>query len=200
VPALILDGVCIVISPLIALMEDQVAQLKKRRIRAEAIHSGLSRSEIDIILDNCVYGDIKLLYLSPERVQTEIFTERLKRMKISFVAVDEAHCISQWGYDFRPPYLQIASIREEKPNIPFLALTASATAEVKNDIISKLQLKEPAFFQRSFARPNISFAVRHTENNENCLMYYRKSPVLPLFMCGRAKQRKIYRNGLTGRA
>jgi ATP-dependent DNA helicase RecQ len=170
VPALMKEGVCLVISPLIALMEDQVMQLKKRGIRAEAIHSGMTRREIDVLLDNCVYGDVKLLYLSPERVQTEIFIERLKRMKVSFVAIDEAHCISQWGYDFRPPYLQLASIREIKPNIPFLALTASATAEVKKDIVDYLKLKQPVFFQQSFARPNISFAVRHSENKEKKLL------------------------------
>jgi ATP-dependent DNA helicase RecQ len=170
VPALMKEGVCLVISPLIALMEDQVMQLKKRGIRAEAIHSGMTRNEIDILLDNCVYGDIKLLYLSPERVQTEIFIERFKRMKVSCVAIDEAHCISQWGYDFRPPYLKISSIREIKPEIPFLALTASATAEVKKDIIDYLKLKKPSFFQRSFARPNISFAVRHSENKEKKLL------------------------------
>jgi ATP-dependent DNA helicase RecQ len=166
VPALMMEGICIVISPLIALMEDQVAQLKKKNIRAEAIHSGLKYSEIDILLDNCVYGDIKLLYVSPERVQTEIFKERLKKMKVSFVAVDEAHCISQWGYDFRPSYLKIVTLREEKPALSFLALTASATAEVKQDIIEKLELRSASVFQRSFARPNISFAVRQTENKE----------------------------------
>ena len=145
-------------------------QLKKRGVRAEAIHSGMTRNQIDVLLDNCVYGDIKLLYVSPERIQTEIFIERLKRMNVSFVAIDEAHCISQWGYDFRPPYLQIASIRELKPDIPFLALTASATAEVKKDIIDHLKLQQVSFFQRSFARPNISFAVRHTENKEKKLL------------------------------
>jgi ATP-dependent DNA helicase RecQ len=170
VPAVMMEGVCLVVSPLIALMEDQVMHLKKRGIRAEAIHSGMSRSEIDILLDNCVYGDVKLLYVSPERLLTEIFIERFKRMKVSFVAIDEAHCISQWGYDFRPPYLKIAELRDEKPAISFLALTASATAEVKQDIAEKLQLKSPAIFQRSFARPNISFAVRHTENKERKLL------------------------------
>ena len=170
VPALMKPGICLVLSPLIALMEDQVMQLKKRGVRAEAIHSGMTRNQIDVLLDNCVYGDIKLLYVSPERIQTEIFLERLKRMNVSFVAIDEAHCISQWGYDFRPPYLQIASIRELKPDIPFLALTASATAEVKKDIIDHLKLQQVSFFQRSFARPNISFAVRHTENKEKKLL------------------------------
>ena len=170
VPALMMEGVCIVVSPLIALMEDQVQHLKKKKINAEAIHSGLSKSEIDILLDNCVYGNIKLLYVSPERLQTEIFIERFKRMNVSFVAIDEAHCISQWGYDFRPPYLKIAALREYKPEISFLALTASATAEVKKDISSKLELKTPLLFQRSFARPNISFAVRHTESKEKKLL------------------------------
>ena len=156
VPALMMEGVCIVVSPLIALMEDQVQHLKKKKINAEAIHSGLSKSEIDILLDNCVYGNIKLLYVSPERLQTEIFIERFKRMNVSFVAIDEAHCISQWGYDFRPPYLKIAALREYKPEISFLALTASATAEVKKDISSKLELKTPLLFQRSFALNSIT--------------------------------------------
>ena len=170
VPALVLNGFCIVISPLIALMEDQVLQLKKRNIRAEAVHSGMKYSEIDILLDNCIYGDIKLLYVSPERIQTDIFIERFRKMNVSFIAVDEAHCISQWGYDFRPSYLQLASLREEKPDLPVLALTASATAEVKQDIISKLNLRSPSVFQRSFARENISFAVRQTENKERKML------------------------------
>ena len=169
VPAMMMEGVCVVISPLIALMEDQVAHLKKRGVNAVAIHSGLKRSEIDILLDNCVYGNVKLLYVSPERIQTEIFIERFRRMKVSFVAIDEAHCISQWGYDFRPPYLLIAKIREER-KIPFLALTASATADVKRDIVAKLEMKSPAHFQRSFARPNISFAIRESENKEKKLL------------------------------
>jgi ATP-dependent DNA helicase RecQ len=155
VPALMLDGICIVISPLIALMEDQVMQLKNRNIRAEAIHSGMKRSEIDILLDNCIYGDVKLLYVSPERIQTEIFIERFRKMKVSFVAVDEAHCISQWGYDFRPSYLEIASLREEKPSIPFLALTASATGVVKLDIIIRLRLISHSGLQRGCDGRNI---------------------------------------------
>jgi ATP-dependent DNA helicase RecQ len=169
VPAIMMEGICIVISPLIALMEDQVAHLKKRGVNAVAIHSGLKRSEIDFLLDNCVYGKVKLLYVSPERIQTDIFIERFRRMKVSFVAIDEAHCISQWGYDFRPPYLLIAKIREDR-RIPLLALTASATADVKRDIVAKLEMKSPAFFQRSFARPNISFAIRRTENKDRKLL------------------------------
>lgn len=171
VPALLLQGVCIVITPLIALMKDQVEQLKKRGILAVAIHSGMNRSEIDILLDNCIYGSVKFLYVSPERLQTELFIERVKQMKVGLIAVDEAHCISQWGYDFRPPYLQITTLRELKPATPVIALTATATLVVKEDIMSKLAFREPAgVFQRSFARDNLSFVVRKTENKERKLL------------------------------
>jgi ATP-dependent DNA helicase RecQ len=170
VPALCMEGTCVVITPLIALMQDQVARLKQRGIVAVAIHSGLSRQEIDILLDNCVYGTVKFLYVSPERLQTEIFQERFKRMNVRLVAIDEAHCISQWGHDFRPPYLQIKILRELQPGITFMALTASATAKVKADISQQLQLRTPAVFQISFARPNISFVVRKTENKEKKLL------------------------------
>ncbi len=170
VPGLLLDGITIVISPLIALMQDQVQLLKKKGIPALAVHSGMRRSEIDIALDNCVYGKYKFLYLSPERLQTELFRERFKKMNVSFIAVDEAHCISQWGYDFRPPYLLIKDLREIKPDIRFLALTATATPEVKNDIVEKLELKAPAIFQKSFARSNLSLVVRKTENKEKKLL------------------------------
>jgi ATP-dependent DNA helicase RecQ len=171
VPALLLEGVCIVITPLIALMKDQVEQLKRRGILAVAIHSGMNRSEIDILLDNCIYGSVKFLYVSPERLQTELFIERAKRMKVGLIAVDEAHCISQWGYDFRPPYLQITTLRELKPATPVIALTATATLVVKEDIMSKLAFREPAgVFQRSFARDNLSFVVRKTENKERKLL------------------------------
>lgn len=170
VPALIMEGICIVITPLIALMQDQVAQLKKRGINAVAIYSGLGRGEIDILLDNCVYGSVKFLYVSPERLQTEIFKERFVKMNVQMVAIDEAHCISQWGHDFRPPYLQIRILRELKPDISFMAVTASATARVKEDIILQLGLKKPSMFQISFARPNISFVVRKTENKEKKLL------------------------------
>jgi ATP-dependent DNA helicase RecQ len=170
IPAMCTDGICVVITPLIALMQDQVSELRKKEISAVAIHSGLGRQEIDVLLDNCVYGSIKFLYVSPERVQTEIFQERFKRMNVSLVAIDEAHCISQWGHDFRPPYLQIKILRELKPKISFMALTASATSKVKEDISKQLQLKAPAVFQISFARPNISFVVRKTENKEKKLL------------------------------
>jgi ATP-dependent DNA helicase RecQ len=171
VPALVLDGLCIVISPLIALMKDQVEQLRQKEILAVAIHSGMSRREIDILLDNCIYGDIKFLYVSPERLQTEIFLERFKRMNIGLIAVDEAHCISQWGYDFRPPYLQIANLREIKPEVPVIALTASATAQVQDDIRGKLAFKDnQKIFRKSFARTNLSFVVRKSENKEKKLL------------------------------
>jgi ATP-dependent DNA helicase RecQ len=171
VPGLYLEGLCIVISPLIALMKDQVEQLKKRDILAEAIHSGMRRQEIDLLLDNAVYGKTKFLYVSPERLQTEIFIERVKRMKIGLIAVDEAHCISQWGYDFRPPYLRINDLRELLPGVPLIALTASATARVQEDIIEKLSFRKPAsVFRKSFARDNLSFVVRKSENKDKMLM------------------------------
>ena len=165
-----MEGLCVVITPLIALMQDQVEQLKQKGIAAIAIHSGLSHQAIDILLDNCIYGQQKFLYLSPERLQTELFQARFKKMNVNLIAVDEAHCISQWGYDFRPPYLQIAQLREVKPNVPIIALTASATRVVKEDIIAKLQLKSPAVFQISFARENISLVVRETETKEKKLL------------------------------
>ncbi len=177
VPALIKEGICIVITPLIALMQDQVEQLKEMDISAIAVHSGMGRSEIDIALDNCVYGKIKFLYVSPERIQTDLFRERFKKMNVSLIAIDEAHCISQWGHDFRPPYLQIHVLRELKPTVPFIALTASATQLVKEDIIKHLHLKDTAVFQISFARDNLSLVVRNTENKEKQLIeILRKVP------------------------
>lgn len=170
VPAMMTEGVCIVITPLIALMQDQVQQLRARGIDAVAVHSGLGRQELDWTLDNCVYGKIKFLYVSPERVQTEIFQERLKRMTVSLIAVDEAHCISQWGHDFRPPYLKLGLLRELKPDVPVMALTASATARVRQDIIDFVPLRKPAVFRISFARPNLSFVVRKTESKEKKLL------------------------------
>lgn len=171
VPALAMEGLCVVVTPLIALMRDQVEQLKKREILAVAIHSGMSRQEIDILLDNCIHGSIKFLYVSPERIQTEIFIERYKQMRVSLIAVDEAHCISQWGYDFRPPYLQIVSLREIKPEVPVVALTATATVPVREDIMSKLAFRKgSAVFQKSFARENLSFVVRKTENKDKKLV------------------------------
>ncbi|HZY79832.1 MAG TPA: RecQ family ATP-dependent DNA helicase [Cyclobacteriaceae bacterium] len=170
VPALAMDGLCIVITPLIALMQDQVLQLKNRGIPAVAIYSGLGHSEIDVLLDNCVYGSTKFLYVSPERLQTELFQERYKKMKVAMVAIDEAHCISQWGHDFRPPYLEIKILRELKPDITFIAVTASATNKVKEDIVKYLELKDHATFQISFARTNLSFVVRKSENKEKKML------------------------------
>jgi ATP-dependent DNA helicase RecQ len=171
VPAMLLDGICIVITPLIALMKDQVTQLKQRGIEAVAIHSGMSRQQVDVLLDNCVNGGVKFLYVSPERLQTELFIVRVKRMKVGLIAVDEAHCISQWGYDFRPPYLKIASLREIIPDVTIIALTASATVIVCNDIQDKLAFKAGSMvFKKSFARDNLSFVVRKTENKEKKLL------------------------------
>ena len=164
VPTLALEGLCLVVSPLIALMKDQVQQLQQRGIRAEAIYSGLSYQDIDRILDNAVFGHLQFLYLSPERLKTEIFLERLARMPLKLIAVDEAHCISQWGYDFRPAYLQIADIRQLVPNVPVMALTATATPEVALDIQTKLQFHSTGkAFSKSFARPNLAYVVRKAE-------------------------------------
>ncbi|GAB4249139.1 MAG: RecQ family ATP-dependent DNA helicase [Ekhidna sp.] len=170
VPALALEGICIVVSPLIALMRDQVDQLTRRGIRAAALFSGMTRREMDIVLDNCIYGGYKFLYVSPERLKTELFLERAKKMKISLLAIDEAHCISQWGYDFRPPYLEIASFKEEYHIERLIALTATATKEVKEDIVSKLGMDEPEIFQKSFARANLSYSVFRLEHKEGKLL------------------------------
>ncbi|WP_192821319.1 ATP-dependent DNA helicase RecQ [Rufibacter sp. LB8] len=169
VPALAQEGVCLVVSPLIALMKDQVENLRKRGISAAALHAGQPERERDLILDNCIFGTTKFLYLSPERLQTDLFLERLKRMNVSLLAVDEAHCISQWGYDFRPPYLEIAKLREVLPNVPVLALTASATEVVKQDIQEKLAFKKQQVFQQSFARKNLSYSVLPVEDKEGRL-------------------------------
>ncbi|MCB0517637.1 MAG: RecQ family ATP-dependent DNA helicase [Lewinellaceae bacterium] len=170
VPALCKDGICLVISPLIALMKDQVQNLVKRGIPAAAVFSGMHYKEIDRILDNCAYGNIKFLYLSPERLTSELAIERIKKMTVNLLAVDEAHCISQWGYDFRPPYLQIADIREHLPNAPVLALTATATGEVVQDIQVKLAFKNGKVFQKSFARSNLAYVVLYEENKKMKLL------------------------------
>lgn len=170
IPALALDGLTIVITPLIALMKDQVDKLRSMGIAAVAIHSGLDPHRIELALDNCTYGDTKLLYVSPERLNTELFRTRLRRMNVSLVAVDEAHCISQWGYDFRPSYLNIAKIRPIIPDATFLALTASATELVAKDIMLHLQFREPYIIRSKFARPNLSYAVRQTEDKYEQLL------------------------------
>ena len=170
VPALAKEGVCIVVTPLIALMKDQVEQLKRRRIMAAAIYSGMNWHEIDIVLDNCIHGTTKFLYVSPERLRTDIFLTRVKQMKVSLLAIDEAHCISQWGYDFRPAYLQIAAFRQLLPAVPLIALTASATDPVKIDICEKLEMREPAVFQSTFARANLSYSAFFEENKDARLL------------------------------
>ena len=164
VPGLVLEGMTLVVSPLIALMRDQVDQLRKRGILASAIYSGMPHREIDIVLDNCVNGKVKFLYVSPERLKTEIFIERIKRSNVSLIAIDEAHCISQWGYDFRPSYLDISELFELLPEAKKIALTATATKEVKEDICEKLNLREPTIFQKSFARSNLSYSAFELEN------------------------------------
>ncbi|MEO6523535.1 MAG: ATP-dependent DNA helicase RecQ [Mucilaginibacter sp.] len=170
VPALAKEGICIVISPLIALMKDQVENLQAKGIEAMSIVSGMSKREVDHALDNCIYGNVKFLYLSPERLLSELVRERIGYMKVNLIAVDEAHCISQWGYDFRPPYLHIADLREIHPEVPILALTATATADVREDIQQKLQFKEPNVFTKSFERKNISYVVQHQENKMQRLL------------------------------
>ncbi|MGC8865139.1 MAG: RecQ family ATP-dependent DNA helicase [Bacteroidales bacterium] len=160
VPGLVLPGLCIVVSPLIALMKDQVEALKKKNISAEAVYSGLNHYQIERVLDNATYGKLKFLYLSPERLLTDMFRHRLPYMNLSLVAVDEAHCISQWGYDFRPPYLRIAEIRNEFPNVPFIALTATATPQVVKDIQDKLAFREGNVFSKTFGRPNLIYVVQ----------------------------------------
>lgn len=164
VPAVIMEGVTIVVTPLIALMKDQVDALNARGVRAVAINSSMTTRQIDVALDNCVYGDVKLLYVAPERINTPIFKARLLRMNVSLVAVDEAHCISQWGYDFRPSYLSISLIRQIVGRVPVLAVTATATSVVLDDIVRHLALEEPQVFKNSFARDNLRFVVRECEN------------------------------------
>src|SRR4051812_20273996 len=169
VPALSKDGICIVISPLIALMKDQVENLKAKGIKAMAITSGMSKKEIDIAFDNCIYGNYKFLYLSPERLESELARARIKKMNVNLLAVDEAHCISQWGYDFRPSYLKIAELREMLPTAPFLALTATATPEVAIDIQKKLLFKKENLLRKSFERKNLAYVVVKEEDKMNRL-------------------------------
>ena len=171
VPALTMEGTCLVITPLIALMKEQVSRLNNLEIKSVAIHSAMSREEIDITLENCIYGDYKFLYVSPERISTQLFQGKIGRFTLSLVAVDEAHCISQWGYDFRPSYLKIASLRDLiAPEVPFLALTATATPQVIDDIINKLAFRQNNVLRTSFLRKNISYLVRHAEEKGSYLI------------------------------
>lgn len=171
VPAIASEGICLVITPLIALMKEQVSRLNSMEIKSMAIHSGLSGEEIEIALENCIYGNYKFLYVSPERISTSIFRYKVARFNLSLVAIDEAHCISQWGYDFRPSYLKIASLRDHIPeNIPFLALTATATPHVIEDIMNKLAFREQNVLRTSFERKNISYLVRKVEDKGTYLV------------------------------
>ena len=164
VPALTMDGVCLVITPLIALMKDQVRNLRDRGIKAAAIHTGMKRDEIIAVMENCIFGGYKFLYVSPERLSSDLFRTKLRHLKICLLTVDESHCISQWGYDFRPSYLTIADIRKELPDVPVLALTATATPQVTDDIQDKLGFREKNVIRMSFFRENLSYVVRKTEN------------------------------------
>src|SRR6478752_3240568 len=170
IPGMAREGVCIVVTPLIALMKDQVEQLRKRGIPAAALHSGMHYRELDIVLDNAVYGGMKFLYVSPERLHTELFMERFRKMKVALIAVDEAHCISQWGYDFRPAYLEIPVLREVHPKVPIMAVTATATLDVRDDIMAKLQFRKPAVFTKSFERPELSYSVFEEQNKSKRLV------------------------------
>lgn len=171
VPALAEEGLCLVITPLIALMKDQVRNLRERGIKATAIYSGMTREEIVIALENCIFGNYKFLYVSPERLDTEIFQIKLRSMHVSLITVDESHCISQWGYDFRPAYLKIADIRQLLPEVPVIALTATATPEVVSDIQQRLQFRQENVFRMSFERKNLAYVVRHTEDKESELLH-----------------------------
>ncbi len=168
-PTMARPGVCVVVTPLVALMKDQVDNLNRRGIKAVALHSGLSSRSMDIALDNCVYGDVKFLYIAPERLRDNFFKERLLRMKVSLLAIDEAHCISQWGYDFRPSYLALGTLRMLLPDVPILALTASATDKVAEDIMKILQFKNGKILRSSYSRPNVSFVVRRCDDKDEQL-------------------------------
>ncbi|MDD7449364.1 MAG: RecQ family ATP-dependent DNA helicase [Prevotellaceae bacterium] len=175
VPALAQDGLCLVITPLIALMKDQVRNLKSKGIKATAVYAGMSREEVVMAYDNCIYGDYKFLYLSPERINSELFLNKLKHMAITFIAVDEAHCISQWGYDFRPSYLNIGIIRTHLPDKPILALTATATSKVVDDIQEKLHFSAKNVFKMSFERTNLAYVVRRVEDKKRQLLHILSS-------------------------
>ncbi len=170
VPALALDGLCLVVTPLIALMKDQVDNLRSKGIKALAIYSGMGHSEILTTLENAILGDYKFLYISPERLSTRLFQLKLRDMNLCLIAVDESHCISQWGYDFRPSYMNIASVREQFPNVPILALTATATPEVTDDIQQILNFKEKNVFRKSFARQNLAYIVRYSDDKLSSLI------------------------------
>ncbi len=191
VPALVKDGICLVVSPLIALMTDQVEQLRKRGIKALMVHSGMSHESVDITLDNAIYGDYKFLYVSPERLKSHLFIERFKQMPISFVAIDEAHCISQWGHDFRPAYREISKLREYLPSISIIAVTATATLDVVKDIEAQLELKEIQKFQSSYTRKNLSYQVIQTENKLLALEKLLKDEAIIIYTRSRQLCQKL---------
>ena len=170
VPGMLLDGICIVITPLIALMKDQKDNLRSKGIKAAAIYTGMKRHEILTALDNCLYGDYKFLYVSPERLSSELFLSKVRHMNVNMLVIDESHCISQWGYDFRPSYLKISEFRELIPHAPVLALTATATAEVVKDIQTKLDFKAENVFRKSFARENLAYIVRDVSDKHGKLL------------------------------
>ncbi|SDL75186.1 ATP-dependent DNA helicase RecQ [Salinimicrobium catena] len=182
VPALAKDGLCIVISPLVALMEDQVNALQAKGIKAMALTGGIPFSEVDTLLDNCIYGNYKFLYLSPERLQQEIVQERIRQMAVNLIAVDEAHCISQWGHDFRPAYRNIAFLREIKPEVPVIGLTATATGKVVKDMAEQLEMKDPAILKRSFKRENLAYEVKEVQDKnyylEKILREHEESAII----------------------
>ena len=189
VPALAKDGLCLVITPLIALMKDQVQNLRKRGIKALSIYSGMSRQDIITTLENCIFGNYKFLYISPERLDTEIFRTKLRKMKVSMITVDESHCISQWGYDFRPAYLKIAEIRELLPDVPVLALTATATPEVVKDIQARLHFRRENVFRMSFERSNLAYIVRKTDNKTGELLHILRSMPGSAIVYGHTRRR-----------
>ena len=211
VPALAMEGVCIVITPLIALMKDQVANLKKRHIKAAAVYSGMTREQIITTLENCIFGAVKILYVSPERLASNLFLTKLRHINVSFITVDEAHCITQWGYDFRPSYLKIADIRQHIPDKPILALTATATPAVVDDIQDKLHFRAKNVFSMSFERSNLAYIVRNTENRaaemlhilnkiDGCAIIYvrnrKETKELAEFLCNNNVKATFYHAGL----
>ena len=193
IPCLMQDGICIVISPLISLMKDQVEHLKSKGIKSVAITSGMSKDEVDVALGNCIYGNYKFLYLSPERLQNKMVQERIRQMNVNLITVDEAHCISEWGYDFRPSYLHIAEIREVIPDVPILALTATATADIIDDIQDKLLFSEKHLLQSSFVREYLSYVVINTENKKTKLVkilnHFKSSAIV--YVGSRKETKKI---------